>query len=100
MSTLRYASEAKKIKNKPKINEDPKDAMIREYQEEIEKLKKMLEGKLPMEGVIVEKKVKREPKDISSRLQKEKEKLERQKKDILGEDLQAKDELMKRKMQM
>jgi hypothetical protein len=32
MSTLRYASEAKKIKNKPKINEDPKDAMIREYQ--------------------------------------------------------------------
>ena len=33
MSTLRYASQAKKIKNKPKINEDPKDAMIREYQE-------------------------------------------------------------------
>ena len=29
MSTLRYASEAKKIKNYPKINEDPKDAMIR-----------------------------------------------------------------------
>lgn len=60
MSTLRYASEAKKIKNKPKINEDPKDAMIREYQLEIEKLRKMLEGKLPMEGVqVVEKKVKR-----------------------------------------
>ena len=35
MSTLRYASAAKKIKNKPRINEDPKDAMIREYQEEI-----------------------------------------------------------------
>ena len=29
MSTLRYAYQAKKIKNKPKINEDPKDAMIR-----------------------------------------------------------------------
>lgn len=29
MSTLRYAHRAKSIKNKPKINEDPKDAMIR-----------------------------------------------------------------------
>eukprot|EP01032_Pedospumella_encystans_P039242 gene39242-biopygen24563 len=31
MSTLRYASRAKHIKNKPKINEDPKDTMIREF---------------------------------------------------------------------
>lgn len=29
MSTLRYANRAKSIKNKPHINEDPKDAMIR-----------------------------------------------------------------------
>lgn len=29
MSTLRYASRAKSIKNKPKINEDPKDAKLR-----------------------------------------------------------------------
>jgi len=29
LSTLRYAHRAKSIKNKPKINEDPKDAMIR-----------------------------------------------------------------------
>ena len=27
MSTLRYAHRAKSIKNKPRINEDPKDAM-------------------------------------------------------------------------
>lgn len=35
--------------------------MIREYQAEIEKLKKMLEGKLPMEGadIVVEKKVRK-----------------------------------------
>merc|ERR1719359_2433817 len=39
LSTLRYAYRAKSIKNKPRINEDPKDAMIREYQEEIMKLK-------------------------------------------------------------
>ena len=27
VTTLRYANRAKNIKNKPKINEDPKDAM-------------------------------------------------------------------------
>ena len=32
---LRYANRAKDIKNKPKINEDPKDALLREFQEEI-----------------------------------------------------------------
>lgn len=31
LSTLRYASRAKHIENKPKINEDPKDTMIREF---------------------------------------------------------------------
>lgn len=35
MNTLRYASRAKNIQNKPRINEDPKDALLREYQEEI-----------------------------------------------------------------
>ncbi|XP_003389109.2 PREDICTED: kinesin-like protein KIF3A [Amphimedon queenslandica] len=42
LSTLRYADTAKRIKNKARINEDPKDAMLREFQKEIEKLKKML----------------------------------------------------------
>eukprot|EP01034_Spumella_vulgaris_P021570 gene21570-27608_t len=42
MSTLRYANRAKNIKNKPKINEDPKDAVIREYKDEIEKLRRLL----------------------------------------------------------
>ncbi|KAL5267811.1 hypothetical protein ACHWQZ_G004753 [Mnemiopsis leidyi] len=48
LSTLRYANRAKNIKNKPKINEDPKDALLREYAEEIARLKAMLEGKIPM----------------------------------------------------
>lgn len=43
LSTLRYASRAKNIKNKPIINEDPKDALLRQYEEEITQLKKMLE---------------------------------------------------------
>ena len=42
LSTLRYANRAKNIKNKPKINEDPKDTIIREFKEEIERLRKML----------------------------------------------------------
>jgi len=43
LTTLRYADRAKRIKNKPRINEDPKDALLREFQEEIAKLKKELE---------------------------------------------------------
>lgn len=39
LSTLRYASRAKDIKNKPIVNEDPKDALLKEYELEIRKLK-------------------------------------------------------------
>jgi hypothetical protein len=42
LSTLRYADRAKQIKNKPRINEDPKDAMLREFQEEISRLRARL----------------------------------------------------------
>ena len=42
LNTLWYAQRAKKIKNKPRINEDPKDALLRQYQEEIELMKKKL----------------------------------------------------------
>jgi hypothetical protein len=42
LSTLRYASRAKFIKNKPIINEDPKDALLKEYADEIKKLKEMI----------------------------------------------------------
>ncbi|PIK48750.1 Kinesin-II 85 kDa subunit [Apostichopus japonicus] len=42
ISTLRYANRAKNIKNKAKINEDPKDALLRQFQNEIDELKKQL----------------------------------------------------------
>jgi len=42
LSTLRYANRAKRIQNKPIVNEDPKDTMLREYQEEISRLKEQL----------------------------------------------------------
>ncbi|GAA50256.1 kinesin family member 3/17 [Clonorchis sinensis] len=43
LSTLRYANRAKNIQNKPKINEDPKDALLRQYQDEIARLRQLLE---------------------------------------------------------
>ncbi|TNJ27860.1 Kinesin-2 [Giardia muris] len=42
LSTLRYADRAKQIKNKPKINEDPKDAQIRQLREHIAHLEAQL----------------------------------------------------------
>ena len=36
----RYASRAKNIKNHAKVNEDPKDALMKKYQQEIQELKK------------------------------------------------------------
>ena len=42
LSTLRYANRAKNIKNRPRINEDPKDALIRQYQKEIKMLRQIL----------------------------------------------------------
>lgn len=43
LSTLRYAARAKAIKNKPKVNEDPKDTLLKQYEDEIKKLKEMLD---------------------------------------------------------
>ncbi|XP_051933069.1 kinesin-like protein KIF17 isoform X1 [Hippocampus zosterae] len=46
LCTLRYANRAKSIQNRPCINEDPKDALLREYQEEIKKLRALISGQL------------------------------------------------------
>ena len=51
LGTLRYASRAKLIKNAPKINEDPKDAHIRQLQEEIKALKEQLSGGGILKGI-------------------------------------------------
>jgi hypothetical protein len=39
LNTLKYADRAKKIKNKPTINESPQDKLIRELMDENAKLK-------------------------------------------------------------
>ncbi|KAL8433795.1 hypothetical protein ACSSS7_003641 [Eimeria intestinalis] len=43
LSTLRYAQRTKYIKNAPQVNEDPKQAVILAFQEEIARLKKQLQ---------------------------------------------------------
>lgn len=67
LTTLRYANRAKNIKNKPRVNEDPKDALLREFQEEIARLKAQLEKRSIVEdhSLVAEEKM---------RLLKEKEK--------------------------
>ncbi|KAK9799802.1 hypothetical protein WJX73_000528 [Symbiochloris irregularis] len=42
LSTLRYAERAKRIQNRPRVNEDPKDAVLQEYQAEIARLRAAL----------------------------------------------------------
>ena len=66
INTLRYADRAKKIKNKPTINESPQDKLIRDLQAENERLKAALGNG----GVIVA------PGADMTDLQKQKEELE------------------------
>ncbi|XP_067097473.1 kinesin-like protein KIF3C [Osmerus mordax] len=42
LTTLRYANRAKNIQNQPRVNEDPKDALLREFQSEIARLRAQL----------------------------------------------------------
>lgn len=114
LSTLRYASRAKHIENKPKINEDPKDAMLREFQEEITRLKEQLQmaggGNFSADGtpgpggvVEVEKVVhvadKKKMKKLEAKLEKEKqeikEKAEAERKKIIDQKNIAEDERQK-----
>eukprot|EP00484_Ammonia_sp_Unknown_P007721 CAMPEP_0197075110 /NCGR_PEP_ID=MMETSP1384-20130603/211443_1 /TAXON_ID=29189 /ORGANISM="Ammonia sp." /LENGTH=733 /DNA_ID=CAMNT_0042513953 /DNA_START=18 /DNA_END=2219 /DNA_ORIENTATION=- len=45
LSTLRFANRAKSIKNKPHINQDPKDKLLEQYKQQIEELKQRLANK-------------------------------------------------------
>ena len=87
VGTLRYASRAKLIKNAPKINEDPKDALLRKYEEEIKALKEQLAsgGNPNPDGVKRVKKKKKKPK-------KEKTENENNEIEIIEEDEENNDE--------
>ncbi len=44
LSTLRFASQAKAIRNKPVINEDSKDTLLRQFQQQLAELQAQLES--------------------------------------------------------
>jgi hypothetical protein len=111
LSTLRFANRAKQIQNKPKINEDPKDAMIRQYQEELDRLKqelamavgggyeggdiktKLLTGNSKEKLEEMEKKVEQEKLEILKSLEKEKKMIEESKNTAEDEKLKLLDKL-------
>lgn len=51
ISTLRYACRAKSIQNLAHVNEEPKDALLRHFQEEIKELKRQLEEGTFVNGI-------------------------------------------------
>lgn len=51
ISTLRYACRAKSIQNLAHINDEPKDALLRHFQEEIKELKRQLEEGVFLNGI-------------------------------------------------
>lgn len=53
LSTLKYANRAKNIKNDVRINEDPKDALLRQFQEEIKRLRQQVANSLGGQGGMV-----------------------------------------------
>jgi kinesin family protein 3/17 len=73
MSTLRYAENAKKIKNKPKVNMDPKDALLMQYQEEVMRLQAQLKAGTPEGQAEFYAKTIR---DMESRVEKQRKELE------------------------
>ncbi|XP_058446647.1 kinesin-like protein KIF3A [Malaya genurostris] len=51
ISTLRYACRAKNIQNLAHINDEPKDALLRHFQDEIKELKRQLEEGIFLNGI-------------------------------------------------
>ena len=81
ITTLRYANRAKNIKNKPRINEDPKDALLREFQEEIARLKAMINEKAPKE------KKPRKPRKIKERQRSKESKVDNKETSVEKEEI-------------
>ncbi|XP_038655990.1 LOW QUALITY PROTEIN: kinesin-like protein KIF3C [Scyliorhinus canicula] len=87
LTTLRYANRTKNIKNKPRINEDPKDALLREFQEEIARLKAQLErrGMLSKKRSKSQKKIILEGEEITEEGEETEDNIERDMEDYLKE---------------
>ncbi|XP_052862737.1 kinesin-like protein Klp68D [Anopheles cruzii] len=113
LTTLRYAHRAKTIENKPVKNEDPQDTKLREYQNEIAELRKLISERQKREKSVPREKkakkravvsrVKREPSLVQSDEKSDSEVEEEEEDDCEKEneqdfnelDAKAKEELMK-----
>ena len=89
VTTLRYAARANLIKNIPKVNEDPKDALLRQYEEEIKRLR--AQCTLGSPTAIKEEKIDNEE---FFKLQSEKNKIHEEKTEM-EKYLKEKDEMLK-----
>uniref|UniRef100_A0A914W778 Kinesin-like protein n=1 Tax=Plectus sambesii TaxID=2011161 RepID=A0A914W778_9BILA len=120
ISTLRYANRAKNIKNAAHINEDPKDALLRKFQQEIEELKRQLQdgfeegedgeeddenGAVGPDGSPVKTKRRKnvsdeKMKEIEAQIEADRKKLTDEKDMAEGERKKLEDELTKREMEL
>ncbi|XP_076230958.1 osmotic avoidance abnormal protein 3 [Calliopsis andreniformis] len=87
LSTLRYAARARCIKNKPVINEDPKDALLRQYQLELQRLRKLLES--TDQSILKEVSIENEDEENRVRGKENPEEVERLKKECENSNLSA-----------
>lgn len=90
LTTLRYAHRAKTIQNKPVKNEDPQDTQLREYQEEIARLKKLITERQSKEKPISKRKKSARVRKTSIESEKEEES-ENEEEKINEEKIQAMD---------
>ncbi|XP_035895841.1 kinesin-like protein Klp68D [Anopheles stephensi] len=109
LTTLRYAHRAKTIENKPVKNEDPQDTKLREYQNEIAELRKLISERQKRERTVHREKkakkkatrVKREPsltqsdEKSDSEVEEEEDCEKENEQDFNELDTKAKEELMK-----
>ena len=89
VTTLRYAARANAITNIPKINEDPKDALLKQYEEEIKRLREQVGGGAPSAYNIND----NQNDEIFKQLENEKNKINEEKQ-LMEKNLREKDEML------
>jgi kinesin family protein 3/17 len=90
VTTLRYAARANAIKNAPKVNQDPKDALLKQYEEEIKRLKEQFQYQTVQPIIIKEEIINNEE---IQKLQLEKDRI-REEKLEMEKNLKEKDEML------
>jgi len=88
VTTLRYAARANAITNIPKINEDPKDALLKQYEEEIKRLREQVGGGAPSAYINDN-----QNDEIFKQLENEKNKINEEKQ-LMEKNLREKDEML------